>query len=619
MSSGNGSRGRRSGSPVASVRLSGTLLLGLALAVMAPGWSTAGTISLAWDPVMEADLAGYRVYYGLSPQAMTGVREVGMSTEATIAGLADCTTWYLTVLALDNTGLESSEQSNLVTGWPRPVVTSVFPSTIHPGESALVTVLGINFDPGAPGNAAHPGALVELSHPGLAVREILHDACGQLRVRVEALPDALPGWSSMTVKNVDVSWPDPLVHPHVFGSLTQAIEVLAAESDEAPQVLSSSPAAGQVGVSADVRPAIVFTEAVDPTSVTPLSVRLLDAFGGVVPQAPGSPAVSGAEVTIFPAETLDDDASYIIEARGGSSGVKDLSGTPLATTWRLDPPFRTAVDESPPLGTASVTDSNPAPGHTGVDLALDTVRVTFDRDMRGISSVLPAAKLQSKVGVLANGKRALVQAPGSPVFENDGRTIVILLREPLQAGMSYVTRVNLSGKKVRKALEQAGHGDLAMNRTWVTPSPWTTVEALRTAKVADAALDADHDLVIGGNSVTAQNSGVPLEAEFRLTFAEPVAVRSVSASTIRIMKGSKVIGLADRPQFEDDGRTVVVRASGLQPGKKYKLQIRTGRTGVMLEPVGGLLVPIGSPRKLNVHFATEVSAATLSQSLGVGE
>lgn len=619
MSSGNGIRGRRSGSPGARVRPSSPILLALVLALSVPGWASAGTVSLAWDPVAETDLAGYRVYYGLSPQAMTGVSEVGLATEATVAGLADCTTWYLTVLAFDDTGLESAEQSNLVAGWPRPVITSVFPSTIRPGESALVTVLGTNFDPGAPGDPTHPGALVELSHAGLAVREILHDACGQLRVRVEAAPDALAGWSALTVKNVDVSWPDPLVHPRVFGAIAQAIEVLASESDEPPQVASSSPAAGQSGVPIDARPVVLFSESVDPSSVTSLTVRLLDAGGAAVPQAPGSPATSGAEVTIFPAQSLDDDASYRIEVRGGPTGVKDLSGTPMATTWRLDPAFRTAVDESPPLGTASVTDSSPAAGSTGVGLALDTVRVSFDRDMRGLASVLTPAMLQSKIGVYANGKKPLAQASGSPAFENDGRTIAIRLREPLSAGVSYVTRVNLTGKKVRKALEQAGHGELVLSRTWETPSPWKTIEALSAAEVRDMALDDGLPLVIGGNAPSAQNSGVPLDAEFRLTFAEPVAVRSVTSSTLRIMKGSKVIALAGQPQFEDEGRTIVIRAAGLQPGKKYKLQVRTGRTGVMLEPVGGLFVPIGAPRKLNVHFATEVSAATLSQSLGVGE
>jgi hypothetical protein len=253
-------------------------VLALVLLLAAP-LASAGTISLEWDPVPDPDVTGYRVYYGLAPTALTAVADAGALNATTIGGLADCTTWYLAVRSYDGGGLESVESSNIVMGWPRPVVVSASPRSIHPGEQALLTVTGTNFDPGVPGDARHPGASVEFSHPGLRVLEVSHDACGQVRVLVEALSDALPGWSSLTVKNVDVSWNDPSVRPQVYGTLDQGLEVLEAASNDAPLVSDIVPLAGATGVAVAVRPLIRFSEAVDPASVTALTVRLLDASG----------------------------------------------------------------------------------------------------------------------------------------------------------------------------------------------------------------------------------------------------------------------------------------------------------------------------------------------------
>ena len=42
-----------------------------------------GTVSLAWDPVADTDLAGYRVYYGTAPGNYTQSVDVGNVTSTT--------------------------------------------------------------------------------------------------------------------------------------------------------------------------------------------------------------------------------------------------------------------------------------------------------------------------------------------------------------------------------------------------------------------------------------------------------------------------------------------------------------------------------------------------------
>ena len=589
----------------------------LALVVLAGGAAHAGTVSLEWDPVDDPDIKGYRVYYGLAPTAMTAVADAGLVSGTTIDGLADCATWYLAVRSYDGGGLESVESSNVVMGWPRPVVATSQPRSILPGETALITVTGLNFDPGVPGDPRHPGASVEFSHPGLRVLEVFHDACGLLRARVEALSDAQPGWSALTVRNADVSWDDPSVHPKVFGTLEQGLEVRSPQTNDAPMVAGSSPSPGATNVALGVKPSIVFSEAVDPTSVTALTVRLLDASGAPVAQASGSPSVSGAEVTIFPAQALRASTSYRIEVTGGAGGVKDLAGLPLEATWRLDPVFTTAAEEAP--SSATIVGSDPVAGQTGVSVASREVRVTFDRDMRPLTTVASPASLQKAFRVLY-GTKALAHAPGSPAFENEGRTVVIRLRDPLQAGLTYVTSVNLADAKLRKALTDAGLAPLAMSRAWSTSPAWKAADALVAVEARAAGSEAGVPLLIGGAGPSPSNAAVSVNAEFRLTFAEQVSSTTVTPSTIRILSGDKALGLAARPSFEDGGRTVVIRPAGtLAPGKQYKIQVRTGRKGVKLQVAGGGVAPIGAPRLIYVHFATEVSPATQSQSLGLGE
>ena len=334
-------------------------------------------------------------------------------------------------------------------------------------------------------------------------------------------------------------------------------------------------------------------------------------------QAPGSPSVSGAEVTVVPAAPLHADTAYGIEVTGGPGGVTDLTGLPLATTWRLDPAFTTAAVADPTQ--AAIVESHPAAGQGGVSVGSREVRILFDRDMRPLAAAAGANGLRRAFRVL-DGRKTLPHALGSPAFEDDGHAVVIRLRDPLQAGLRYATKVDLASPRLRAALERSGHAGLAMRGTWTTSPEWKTVEALVAVEARGAETDSAFPLVIGGSSPAPQNAAVPVGSEFRLTFAEPVAGTSVTPSTIRILAGGKPLSLAQWPRFEDAGRTVVIGPDRpLAPGTLYRIQVRTGGKGVKFQVAGGGAASIGAPRVLEVHFATEVSAATPGESLGLGE
>jgi hypothetical protein len=290
--------------------------------------ASAGTVSIAWDPVNDPDLAGYRIYYGTSPANYTQNVDVGNTTSHTVTGLANCQDWYFGIKAYDTAGNESVNYSNEVSGWPRPEVTLTSPSSAEQGRRLDVTVSGTNF---------RSGAGVDFGDPNITINSVTVNGCNSLVADITVGSAAAVGG-----KNVDVINPD-----NTFGT---GVGVFNVDAAVAPSVASTDPADGATGVTVTIHPDVVFDEAMDPATITTATVRLLDSGSQPVTQAPGSPVLSpdGLTATITPAADLTQGATYRIQVVGGASGAKDLAGNPLASTWTQPTGFTTAADSTPP-------------------------------------------------------------------------------------------------------------------------------------------------------------------------------------------------------------------------------------------------------------------------------
>ena len=117
-----------------------------------------------------------------------------------------------------------------------------------------------------------------------------------------------------------------------------------------PTITGLTPADGSSGVSTASSPTATFSEPIDQATLTTTNLRLV---------VPGTTTPLAATVTYDPASqtaTLDPTAAlvpsttYVVTARGGGSGIKDLAGLALAAdrTWT----FGTAA-APPPGGTTS--------------------------------------------------------------------------------------------------------------------------------------------------------------------------------------------------------------------------------------------------------------------------
>ena len=306
-----------------------TIAVASTLLILIAGRSAfAGSAALAWNPVTDSDLAGYRVYYGTSAGNYTSSVDVGNVTATTISTLTDCTNYFFGVKAYDTAGNESTSYSNEVNGWPRPIVTSSSPNAAEQGRTLSLTIAGSNF---------RSGSTVTFSTAGITVNSTTVNACGQLTVSITIANNATVG-----VTNIEVQHPDG-----VYGTGTGIFTV---QATVAPTVSSTTPADGASGISIAVHPTITFSEPMLPSSITATTVRLLDDTSTPVAQAAGSPSLStdGRTATITPAANLSSGETYRVQAIGGASGVLDLANHGMASTYAQPTGFSTVADTTPP-------------------------------------------------------------------------------------------------------------------------------------------------------------------------------------------------------------------------------------------------------------------------------
>jgi hypothetical protein len=313
-----------SASPTA--RVASISLAALLLAVVP---ASAGTISIAWDPVTDADLSTYQIFWGTSPGRYSSRWDRGLATSATLGGLSDCTRYYVALKARDASGNVSPSFSDEISGYPRPVLSAVTPADAFQGTRVALEITGVNF---------LEGASVRFGNPDIVVHSVTVSSCRHITAIVTVGGAAATGPSSIEVVNPD----------RTFASGAELFTVRVAE---APTVIGISPASLATGVPIGVRPTVIFSQPMDPGSVDAATVALVDGAGSAVPQLAGSPFLSsdGRIATLVPASSLGYRKLHHLRVQGGESGVRDTAGRPLAATF-VDPGgFTTEADSTPPV------------------------------------------------------------------------------------------------------------------------------------------------------------------------------------------------------------------------------------------------------------------------------
>lgn len=114
------------------------------------GTAQAGSVTVAWDPNVESDLAGYIVSWGTQPGLYTQSRDVGNVVAAPVDELASGTRYYFAVQAYNTSGLTSAYSEEVTALVPAaapvaPTVTSITPSSGPSSGGTAISVKGTGF------------------------------------------------------------------------------------------------------------------------------------------------------------------------------------------------------------------------------------------------------------------------------------------------------------------------------------------------------------------------------------------------------------------------------------------------------------------------------------------
>ena len=73
------------------------------------------SVTLGWDPSIPAtDVAGYTIYYGVSPRSYTNLVDVGLETTGVVPNLVAGAAYYFAVTSHTSSDMESDFSSEIV-------------------------------------------------------------------------------------------------------------------------------------------------------------------------------------------------------------------------------------------------------------------------------------------------------------------------------------------------------------------------------------------------------------------------------------------------------------------------------------------------------------------------
>lgn len=102
--------------------------------------ATLPSITLAWNPSPANNIAGYRLYLGLSSGTYATSLDVGATTNATLSNLTPGTTYFFAVTAYDTNRLESPFSGEI--SYRIPVGLNLAKLKISPGPRGQIQVTG---------------------------------------------------------------------------------------------------------------------------------------------------------------------------------------------------------------------------------------------------------------------------------------------------------------------------------------------------------------------------------------------------------------------------------------------------------------------------------------------
>jgi hypothetical protein len=423
----------------------GTVLLIAAAMLLMAAPALAGQIDLNWNASPDSDIAGYRVFYDTVPDGYRFSIDVGNVTSYSLSGLDDCTVYYTAVKAIDTVGLMSEQYSNQISGYSHPEIASVTPSTVTPGETTQLTVVGSNFA---------PGATAEIT--SLTVNSSTVNSCGVMTVDVTVPADAT-GSFDLTVLNADAS----------VGTRLAAVQISGSGSPFA--IASISPSSGLTDIDADASIQIAFSHPLDRRSLKAGWFQIVKEGGAATKIDPTSLTLdeAGTTLTLRPAGLLQAGVKYSIIVHGGKKGVSSSSGEHLDADTTQQPGFQTTdlfeTAYSAPSG-SPYDPANMTALSAGAAVDPDSMLV-----LKFAENLNPTTASLARIRLLAGGKKVLLKNK-TVSLSPDGRAAILEPATSLPAGASLEVRIK-GGKKGVRSERGVIMGKSALSLTFQIKTP----------------------------------------------------------------------------------------------------------------------------------------------------
>jgi hypothetical protein len=259
-----------------------------------------------------------------------------------------------------------------------------------------------------------------------------------------------------------------------------------------PQVSSTSPANGALDVALDATIVAIFSEAMDPATISTATFALRD---GTVPVA-GTVTYSGVTATFHPAVSLDGDITY-------TATISRAAADPAGNTMAEDYVWSFTTGAAPDTIAPQVSSTVPANEETGVAVNAPVAAV--------FSEAMDPATISTATFTLLNGTTLVA---GAVTYV--GVTATFRPTVGLDGDTTYTATIN------QAAADPAGN-------TMVEDYVWTFTTGTAPDTIAPQ---------VSSTVPANEEAGVAVNTPVAATFSEPMDPLTISTATFTLLNGT---------------------------------------------------------------------------------
>jgi len=479
---------------------------------------------------------------------------------------------------LFNNALEGNRQAVFTTSGASdttaPTITGVSPSGTNVGLNAPVS---IHFsEPLNPSSVNGTTVQLRNASSGAVIAASLSYTAGGTVVTLTPTNPLSPSTNYSIVVQGGASGVKDLAGNALGSTATFGFTTVPPADTTAPTITGTNPASGSTGISIGTAITISLSEALSSSTVTGTTVQLRNTSTGAVIAATLSYTAGSTIITLIPSSPLSSSTSYSIVVQGGPSGLKDVAGNALASTFTASFSTAAAGDTTPPV----VTGFSPTAGSTGVSIGT-AATITFNEAMN-------ASTIDSSTVFLRNASGTVIA--GTVAYNATTRTATITPTGPLANSTTYTIVAKGGAAGVKDAAGNALASDALSSFTTVAPAD-TTAPTVTSFNPASGATN-----VAIGTSIT-------------IAFSEALNASTVNSTTISLRNASGATVAATVTYNASNNTITVTPNAPLANSTTYTVVVKGGAAGV--KDVAGNAVA----SDVSSSFTTAAAPSTILSSL----